>query len=98
MNAEVRRQSFLIFKEAINNVARHSGCKSAEAMLKVERGIIILELRDDGRGFDDTNGDEGHGLGSMRQRAEKLGGKLEVVSKPGEGTTITLKAPVGRHA
>lgn len=98
MNAEVRRQSFLIFKEAINNVARHSGCKSAEAMLKVERGIIILELRDDGRGFDDTNGDEGHGLGSMRQRAEKLGGKLEVASKPGEGTTITLKAPVGRHA
>jgi ligand-binding sensor domain-containing protein/two-component sensor histidine kinase len=98
MNAEVRRESFLIFKEAINNIARHSGCMSAEAKLGVERGIISLELCDDGRGFDSADGDEGHGLGSMRQRAEKLGGKLEVVSEPGNGTRITLKVPVGRHA
>jgi signal transduction histidine kinase len=97
MNAEVRRESFLIFKEAINNIARHSGCKSAAAMLKVERAMMVLELSDDGRGFDQVSHDHGHGLESMRRRAEKLGGQFELISKLGEGTTITLKAPIGRH-
>jgi streptogramin lyase len=97
MNAEVRRESFLIFKEGINNIARHSGSKSVAATLKVERGMFILELRDDGRGFDQVAGDRGHGLESMRRRAEKLGGQLEVISKRDEGTTIRLKAPIGRH-
>jgi len=97
MNAEMRRQSFLIFKEAINNVARHSGCKSAGALLKVERGMMLLELRDDGHGFDPANGYQGHGLDSIRQRAEKLGGQIEVISKPGQGTTIRLQAPVSHR-
>jgi ligand-binding sensor domain-containing protein/signal transduction histidine kinase len=96
LGAEVRREVFLVFKEAVNNIARHSGCKSAEAMLKVERGMIILKLSDDGRGFDEARVAHGQGLDSMRRRAEKLGGRLEVISA-NAGTTVILKAPVGRH-
>jgi signal transduction histidine kinase len=59
--------------------------------------MIIFTLKDDGRGFKTANGSIGHGLESMRSRAEKLGGRLEVISKPGQGTAITLRAPLGRH-
>jgi ligand-binding sensor domain-containing protein/two-component sensor histidine kinase len=95
LNAEVRREVFLVFKEAINNIARHSGCKAAKASLKIERGAIILELHDDGHGFDEANIDRGHGLESMRRRAEKLGGKLNWNSQKSVGTTITFLAPFG---
>jgi signal transduction histidine kinase len=97
VNADIRREVFLIFKEGINNIARHSGCERADAALRIERGMIFLTLKDDGHGFKATNVSTGHGLESMRGRAAKLDGELEVTSKPGEGTTITLQAPLGRH-
>ncbi len=98
INAGVRREVFLVFKESVNNIARHSGCKSAQASLKIERGMIILKLSDDGRGFDEASTDHGQGLDSMRRRAEKVGGRLDVISQPGAGTTVILKAPLGRHS
>jgi len=95
INAELRREVFLVFKEGINNIARHSGCKTAAATLKIERGTIILELNDDGHGFDESNVDEGHGLESMRRRADKLRGKIDVNSQTRAGTTMILTAPIG---
>ncbi len=59
INAEVRREVFLVFKEGINNIARHSGCRIAKASLRIERGQIILELKDDGRGFVAGQADQG---------------------------------------
>jgi two-component sensor histidine kinase len=96
LNAEVRREVFLIFKEGINNIARHSGSTTVKSSLRIERGTILLDLSDDGHGFDEANIDEGHGLESMRRRAEKLGGKIDFKSKPDVGTTISLSAPIGR--
>ncbi|MEP6819863.1 MAG: two-component regulator propeller domain-containing protein [bacterium] len=98
IDAEVRREVFLVFKEGINNIARHSGCETSEVALKTERGNIILEMKDDGTGFDQANADSGQGLDSMRRRAEKLGGTLEVISRPNVGTTVILKAPIGRRS
>ena len=95
INAEVRREVFLVFKEGINNIARHSACRIAKASLKIERGQIILELKDDGRGFVAMQADQGHGLESMRHRAEKLGGKIEMNSQADAGTTMILTAPIG---
>jgi signal transduction histidine kinase/streptogramin lyase len=95
INAEVRREVFLVFKEAVNNIARHSGCKTAAASLKSERGTITLKLQDDGQGFDEAASNHGQGLESMRRRAEKLGGRVEMISQPGAGTTVILTAPIG---
>ena len=97
IGAEARREIFLIFKEGINNIIRHSGCKNVEAVLRIERSMINLKLSDDGHGFDAANMDHGHGLDSMRRRAEKLGGQFELTSSTGAGTQITLSAPLGRH-
>jgi ligand-binding sensor domain-containing protein/signal transduction histidine kinase len=94
VNAEIRREVFLIFKEAINNVARHAACQTAEAHLRIERGAIILTLHDDGRGFKGSNGDLGHGLESMRRRAHRLGGELKIDSTDGKGTTLELRIPL----
>jgi signal transduction histidine kinase len=95
LGANARREVFLIFKEAVNNLVRHSSCKTAAIDLRVERGWLMLTISDDGRGFDATRATEGNGLESMRTRAKKLGGELDIVTRKGSGTVLTLKVPTG---
>ena len=94
VGAEVRREVFLIFKEGINNILRHSCCTMAVVALQIDRGIILLKIGDNGRGFDVGRTECGQGLASMRKRAEKLGGELSVIASPGRGVTLTMKAPL----
>jgi signal transduction histidine kinase len=63
----------------------------------VQDGSLIVELRDNGKGFVPAEADEGNGLASMRARARKLGGEFELVSANGHGTTLRLKVPVDRQ-
>src|SRR5262245_4445490 len=96
IGADTRREVFLIFKEAVNNIARHSECAEAEIELKIAAGRLLLKLSDNGKGFDTSAASDGNGLVSMRQRAKKLGGELELISN-GRGATVTLKTPLGRR-
>ena len=73
LGASVRRDLFLVFKEALNNAVRHSGCTSVLIDFKVERSWLVLTVRDDGRGFDFEKASEGQGLLSMTRRARGLG-------------------------
>jgi signal transduction histidine kinase/streptogramin lyase len=98
LGADVRRDFFLVFKEALNNVVRHSACTSASIDFQVERSWLVLTVRDDGRGFDPEIASEGQGLLSMTRRARGLGGELQVHSKPGEGTEICLRVPRRAHS
>ncbi len=93
IDAHTRRQVFLVFKEGINNIVRHSGCTEADIEFRNERAWLVLTLRDNGRGFDPEFPQEGHGLASLRRRAETLGGELDVLSASGRGTTLTLRIP-----
>ena len=97
VNAEIRREVFLIFKEGINNIARHSGCGRARSELRIERGTLVLKLSDDGRGFQTGTGSPGHGLESMKRRAEKLGGELTMSSSDGHGTKLELRVPLAHR-
>ncbi|HJZ79608.1 MAG TPA: two-component regulator propeller domain-containing protein, partial [Pyrinomonadaceae bacterium] len=96
VGAETRREVFLIFKEAVNNIIRHSGCAIAAAQVHLDRRTLALEISDDGKGFDPQGVHGGEGLASMRRRAEKIGARIEVVSKPGAGSTIRLRIPLAR--
>lgn len=98
LGADLRRELFLIFKESINNMARHSECTVASVDLTVEAGLLVLQMTDDGRGIDEGQIAEGTGLDSMRQRAEKLGGRFQVSSRDGGGTRIILKVPLDHRA
>jgi PAS domain S-box-containing protein len=95
VGANVRREFFLVFKEAVNNTVRHSGCATAEIEFRAEDDGLFLKLSDDGRGFDVSHASTGHGLMSMRERTEGLGGRVEVISGPGKGTTLTFSIPLG---
>ena len=95
LGADTRREVFMIFKESINNIARHSQCTKAEIEFQEEENWLRLKLSDNGKGFDLAAVSDGNGMVSMRRRAQKLGGELEVISNLGEGTTVILKAPLG---
>lgn len=98
LDADVRRQLYLICKEAINNAARHSQCTVAEITFARHEQHLLLIVQDNGQGFDsnhsDNGGRGGNGLDSMRQRARALGGELALQSQPQHGTAVTLKLPL----
>lgn len=97
LGAEMRRQIFLIFKETLHNAARHSGCTEVEIDLGVQKGLLELMLRDNGKGFDAENVQKGHGLLSIEQRAKELRGHIIVDSAPGRGTSIYISMPLGHR-
>lgn len=98
LGVDVRRDLFLIFKEAVNNVARHSRCSRVEIDFRTEGSELLLRVSDNGAGFDPDIESEGQGLTSMRRRASARGGSLEIKSNSGGGTTTTCRVPIGRHA
>ena len=97
LGVDVRRELLLVFKEALNNAAKHSGAARVDAELRLGRRVVALVVADDGRGFDAAAHHEGHGLASLRQRAAALGGTCRIESAPGEGTRIEVELPLGRH-
>jgi signal transduction histidine kinase len=104
LNPEERQHLFLIFKEAINNVARHgTGATSASMSIRVEGRQLIGEVIDDGCGFTlDERGEAqlksrgGNGLPNMRERATQVGGRLDITSAPSTGTRVILRMPIRR--
>jgi signal transduction histidine kinase len=98
---------YRLLQEALTNIARHAHARSARITLRAEAGRIVLEVRDDGIGFDSgraldsgvqKDGDAHIGLLSMRERTALFGGTLDVRSAPGRGTTITARLPLGGPA
>ena len=88
-----RRHLLLVLKESLSNVARHAGASEVAIEIRIERGLLGLSIRDDGRGFDPDAATSGHGLASLRQRAAKLGGTIRIDSRPDGGTRIVLEVP-----
>jgi signal transduction histidine kinase len=84
-----------IMQEALANVRRHSAARNVEVRLRTDVAAILLEVADDGRGFDPMVAQGGVGLVGMRERVEELGGQIEVKSRPGEGTEVTVRVPSG---
>jgi signal transduction histidine kinase len=87
---------YRIALEALNNILKHAAATSVTVYIRAEEERVELEVVDDGQGFDpDAVSDRGGmGLASMRERAEKLGGSLTVLSAPGEGTRIKVSVEV----
>lgn len=91
LDAELRRQVFLIFKESLNNLVRHSGCTRAVIELQIEGAYLTLCIRDNGSGFASAPSAEGNGLPNLQRRAKTLGASLSITSSP-QGTAILLRA------
>ncbi|WP_457254568.1 sensor histidine kinase [Pedococcus sp. P5_B7] len=92
--AAVEVAAYRIVSEALANVARHAHASSCTVTLATGRADLAVEVRDDGRGIA-PDVVAGVGLRSLRERAEELGGRYEVVCPPGGGTTVRAWLPVG---
>src|SRR5262249_9047878 len=75
---DLRRQLFLVFKEAVNNIARHADCTEASIEWRVDGSRFVLAVRDNGRGFDPAAAARGHALDSMNTRIEAPAGRREL--------------------
>ncbi|HVS00529.1 MAG TPA: two-component regulator propeller domain-containing protein [Thermoanaerobaculia bacterium] len=94
---DYRENLYLIFKEALHNSLRHSGCSEIELAVAVRGRRLEVILKDDGRGFDTAGadgGNGGNGLGNMRRRASRIGGVLAIDSAPQQGTAISFSGPL----
>ncbi|TDD80283.1 GAF domain-containing sensor histidine kinase [Actinomadura rubrisoli] len=98
---EHEKVAYRIAQEALYNALRHAGASAVDVSLTIDGGQVVLEVADDGSGFDLTergqaNGDAqgGLGLASMRDRACSIGGALTIDAAPGEGTTVRLEVPL----
>ena len=92
---EIRRPLYLVFKEAVNNVARHSGASKANIHLDQDRNFLKLTVEDNGRGFDPQRRYDGEGLTSIARRLAGIGGSAEWDSRPETGTRFAAIFPLG---
>jgi signal transduction histidine kinase len=98
LNDDLRAFAFTAVRELLMNVTKHAGVKAASICVHTHGADrIAIEVRDKGKGFDakaNSSGGQKFGLFSIQERAESLGGRLDVVSRPGGGTCVTLTLPI----
>ncbi|NLJ34242.1 MAG: histidine kinase [Firmicutes bacterium] len=98
--ANVEIGAFRIIQEALHNVAKHARVSRAKVTISYGRKQLLISVRDEGIGFDPgkvadrSSGGEHYGLISMRERAELLGGGIEIKSGPGKGTRVIIAIPI----
>jgi signal transduction histidine kinase/GAF domain-containing protein len=97
VSLEAKEALFRIAQEALHNVARHARASQVRVLLAADEEAVVLEVADDGVGFDVEAEFAGHlGQKTMRERAELAGGTLEVSSAAGGGTRVRARVPAGR--
>lgn len=96
LDSRFRHGVFLAFKEALNNAVRHSDATEVRIGMEVVDNHLKISVTDNGKGFSETDPSEPgrDGLVSMRERMERLGGKAEIRSEPGRGTTAEFQLPL----
>lgn len=97
---EMRHALYRIYQHGVSNVSQHAGAGAVRVRLEIEDNSVVLEIQDDGSGFEVPHrwtqlARHGHlGLLGASERAESIGGYLEVQSEPGEGTLVRVTAPL----
>lgn len=95
LDPKFRQELFFAFKEAITNVVRHARATQVWLRIFVEQESLVVEVTDDGVGFDSSRRQSGNdGLANMGDRLKSLGGICDIVSRPEKGTTVRLQAPL----
>jgi signal transduction histidine kinase len=102
LHDEVSATLLRIAQEALSNAARHARATRVGVTLSFLGDEVILDIRDDGQGFDplalpDRTRTGGFGLDGMRARAERIAGSLTIEAEPGHGTALSARVPLVRH-
>jgi two-component system, NarL family, sensor histidine kinase UhpB len=95
LSMDKRRDFYLIFKEAVNNLVKYSQASEAEVKVEAKNNQLLLLVADNGVGFDNNHLSSGNGVHNMKLRAEKWNAPVTIISAPGKGTTINLAMQTG---
>lgn len=91
---ETKRNVFFIYKEALNNILKHSNAMNVDIKLKLSENNLFLAIKDDGKGFNTETGFTGNGLKNLQNRANEINGNFKLNSSPGKGTTLALEVKI----
>ncbi|MGA2747873.1 MAG: two-component regulator propeller domain-containing protein [Verrucomicrobiota bacterium] len=94
LSLRLRQNVFPMFKEILHNIAKHARASKVEISVSVDGRQFNLRVVDNGVGFDEARARRGNGLKNLRRRTGDLHGTLTIESRPGNGTTVTLTAPI----
>lgn len=94
LNMNQRKNFYLIFREALNNLIKHANANHVDIELTLKQQLVTLLIVDNGRGFDVHEQKGGNGLHNMSTRSKELHGSIQISSKPGKGTRIELQFPL----
>jgi PAS domain S-box-containing protein len=99
LSIDKKEALYRISQEALQNVIKHANATQVELCLSEFQGSVVLQIKDNGIGFDSSRSFPGHlGLLSMSERVHKAGGSLDITSEPGAGTVVTAAVPVTERA
>ncbi|MEZ4417967.1 MAG: triple tyrosine motif-containing protein, partial [Gemmatimonadota bacterium] len=94
MEMEVRQDIYLLFKESLQNIVKHSEGETVQVDVSLVGSELRVRVEDDGKGFDPNDPRLGNGLGLMKQRATRHHGRLTFTSRPSDGTVVELAIPI----
>ena len=94
LDMQQKRNLYLIFKEAVNNLAKYSNTKKASIHFEYQKKFLQMIITDEGTGFTLTSIKKGNGLDNMQHRATEMNAQFEIQSGNGRGTTIKVHVPV----
>ncbi|HAF10531.1 MAG TPA: hypothetical protein DCK98_10685 [Chloroflexi bacterium] len=98
LDRAAREAVFYVAADALGNVSRHARARHVVLALRHEDGAVVLEIQDDGVGFQTERAVGGLGLRNIRQRAFNAGARLELESRPGAGTRLVMRMPISKGA
>ena len=93
--SEVETAAYRIVQESLSNAARHAGASRVVVEVAQRNGSLGVRVRDDGGGFDPDDQTSGFGLRGMHERVALLAGRLDIASRPGGGTEVVARMPLG---
>jgi ligand-binding sensor domain-containing protein/two-component sensor histidine kinase len=96
IDMEQRRDVYLLYKEAVNNISKHAGAKQVSIHLAITHNQLLMQIKDDGKSFDTGKEFNRHGLKGMKERVSKWKGKIEIESAEQKGTTIRIRLPLAK--
>jgi signal transduction histidine kinase len=96
VEARARHQLFLVFKEALANVVKHSHATAVRIEVRIENAMLHIAVADNGTGLGQPDPTAGahEGLSNMRRRVEKLGGQFQITGEAAQGTTVKYSVPL----
>lgn len=94
LDAQKRRDIYMVFKETINNAAKYSHCKNIYILLEHDGQSLVLIIKDDGKGFDVQKIKIGNGLKNIDERVFSMAGSINRITNDGSGTKIHLEVPI----